>query len=445
MKLLAGLAVLALIASGVARPAASACTDQTLCHPEALAAFFHALDDTQAGTRTTPVHVLQIGDSHTANEMISSPLRQRLQTRFGTGGRGVLPPGHPYWGFAPAGVDIVQSPGWRVEASFAIPARPSQGQDAVYAGLPPFGLSGWRLTSDLPGASLTLNADLGSDFDRAVVCVLMRPGAGTMTLTSNEAVQSFPLAAPQAKPACLTAQFAGPRKHLSLTTQGGPVSITSWATFAAGRGVVWSNLGVPGTQLSDFAARDDSVVAAELAAYAPDLIILAYGTNEGFDRDVDMAAYELLARQQVERIKRLAPAAAILVMGPPDADTVRPDIPEDGKADLGFACAPLTDAETQNYGALVSSRSASLARWYPPANLEGVRAAMGRAADAEGVAFWNWSARLGGPCSAHRMSQADPREVRGDHIHFTAEGGERVADLLLGDIMAARTAQAGGR
>jgi lysophospholipase L1-like esterase len=440
VRRLGGLIVLAFVTLAAAQPAASACTEQTLCHPEALAPFFRALDEMQAGRRAAPVHVLQIGDSHTANEMIASPLRQRLQTRFGTGGRGVLPPGHPYWGFAPAGVDVVQSPGWRVEASFAMPARPSANQAAVYAGPPPFGLSGWRLTSETPGAWLTLDADAGSDFDRAVVCALARPSAGTLTLTSDETVQSFPLDGPATQPTCVTAHFPGPRKHLRLTADGGPVSILSWATFASGRGVAWSNLGVPGSQLRDFAARDDAMIAAELAAYAPDLIVLAYGTNDGFDRDVDEGSYESLALAQIERLKRFAPGAAILVVGPPDADRVRPDIPEDGKADAGFSCAPLTEAEARDYGALVAARSPALARWYPSPSLEAVREAQGRAADAEGVAFWNWGARLGGPCSAHRMSQADPREVRGDHIHFTAEGGERVADLLLEDILSARSA-----
>jgi hypothetical protein len=116
---------------------------------------------------------------------------------------------------------------------------------------------------------------------------------------------------------------------------------------------------------------------------------------------------------------------------------VRPDIPEDGKADLGFACAPLSPSEIADYNALVAEHNPELARWYPPVNLGVVREAQRQAAAAEGVAFWDWSARMGGPCSAHHLSQADPRLVRGDHIHFTTAGGDLVADLLSQDLMRA--------
>ena len=57
-----------------------------LCQAEALASFFEALAATEAGTRDQPVHVLQVGDSHTAGDRITGKLRVELQRRFGRAG-----------------------------------------------------------------------------------------------------------------------------------------------------------------------------------------------------------------------------------------------------------------------------------------------------------------------------------------------------------------------
>ena len=218
------------------------------------------------------------------------------------------------------------------------------------------------------------------------------------------------------------------------------MTLYSVATDRRRPGIILSNLGVSGSQLGDFAARDDGVLKAELAAYAPDLIILAFGDNEGFSAGLDPAAYEALARAQIARLKRLAPGAAILLVGPPDAETIRPDIPEDGIRNKGFSCAPLTEAERADYPERVARRDPALARWYAPPNLALAREAERRAAVASGAAFWDWSARMGGDCSAHAWRLLDPPAMRGDHVHFTSEGGDAVAGLLYADLAAAAAA-----
>jgi lysophospholipase L1-like esterase len=200
--------------------------------------------------------------------------------------------------------------------------------------------------------------------------------------------------------------------------------------------VVLANMGVVGTQLSDFAGRDDQALRAELEAYRPDLIILAFGVNEGYRPVVDGDAYAALLRREIARLKRLSPGAAVLVLGAPDADTVRPDIYGTGRA-AAFGCAPLSAGESADYDRLAALRSPSLLRWFPPAGLAAVRAAQRRAAAEAGVAFWDWQARMGGPCSAHALAKADPPLMRGDHIHFTPEGGVWLSGLLDADLMAA--------
>ena len=115
-------AVLALALSGPA-PAQTAYVPQAvpsagmpvcpggLCQTEALAGLFEALAATEAGQRKRPVHILQIGDSHTAGDRITGAVRAALQVRFGNGGRGVLPPGIPYDGYRPMQVQATVASG----------------------------------------------------------------------------------------------------------------------------------------------------------------------------------------------------------------------------------------------------------------------------------------------------------------------------------------------
>ena len=430
-----GLAALALAGLAAAHSARAQACDQSLCGAPALSPVFRALEAVKGGHRERPVHIIQIGDSHTANDYIAGALRDQLQFKFGHGGRGVLAPGIPYRGFDARLVQISQTGDWRTELSFApTPSAAHPEQPHLYTAPPPFGLSGYRLTSPGP-ATLTLDAENGAVFTRAVVCALTGPGAGAITLSAGAAHERFPLAAGAVQPVCHTLHSAVAQHQLRLATDGGPVSLLSWATFGDNGGVALSNLGVSGTQLKDFAGRDDGVIAAEFEAYKPDLIVLAYGTNEGYGSSVDTVAYEALLRDQLKRLKRLSHDTPVLVLGAPDAETLRPDLY--GTGGTFPQCAPLSDDEQHSYAQLIAQHSPRLARWYPPAGLDAIRIVQKRAALAEGAAFWDWGGRMGGDCSAHAWRQLDPPAMRGDHVHFTSEGGDAVAALLYGDLMAA--------
>ena len=411
---------------------------QPITDARALSPFFRVLSAMQSGQRQEPVRIIQIGDSLTANDYITTGLRAQLQARFGAGGRGPMTVGSPYRGYHPDQVETDQTEGWRMEASFA--GKGSGGPDFVSPG--PFGLSGWRLSTDQPGQTATLDAHVGAFFDQATLCGLARPGGGAVEMTAGDQRERIDFNTAAQEVVCHTVHYPTVRSHLDVTTEGGPVSLLSWSTERAAAGIVLSNMGVAGTQLSDFAGRDDQALRAEFDAYEPDLILLAYGVNEGYRPVVDGEAYESLLRHEIERLKRLAPSAAIMVLGTPDADTVRPDIYGTGRA-AAFGCAPLSTEEAANYEQLAAARSPSLLRWFPPVGLATVRSAQRRAAAEEGVAYWDWEARMGGPCSAHALVHADPPLVRGDHIHFTPEGGQWLGGRLAADLTAAYAS--GGR
>lgn len=392
-----------------------------LCDAKALAPYFEALQTAKAKGRP-PLHILQIGDSHSAGDNISGARREALQARFGVGGRGVLPPGRPFDGFNPHEVMVEQSDGWALQTTLSSAAR-----DPLTR--PRFGLSGYRLSSLQAGASLTLTAEPAAAFTRVVVCAEHAPGAGAFTLTVGETITRVALATDTTddKPGvgCTSVQTSSPQTQAKLVAEAGMVTLTSWGVFGEDGGAVLSNLGVIGAQLRHFAQTDDAAVAEELKAYRPDLIVLAYGTNEGFDSGFDAGAYAQLMRGQIERLKRLSGGAPILVMGAPDAEKKKPEPPQAARRGRRHRKATYP--------------------WTAPPALAEVRAVQKRVALSEQVAFWDWAAGMGGKGAARRWSAADPALMRADHVHFTSAGGAAIAKALDADLDAAAKAFEGAR
>jgi lysophospholipase L1-like esterase len=81
--------------------------------------------------------------------------------------------------------------------------------------------------------------------------------------------------------------------------------------------------------------------------------------------------------------------------------------------------------------------------WATPPALAQVRGAQKRVALAEGAAFWDWAAGMGGKGAARRWSAAEPPLMRPDHVHFTAAGGAKIAQALDADLDAAAKALSG--
>src|SRR5437763_10708101 len=101
-----------------------------LCFAGSLEPFFARLRASGPGDGA-PVHIIQIGDSHSAGDMVTSGWRTRLQERYGAGGRGALAAGRPYKGYLTWGVTASQSAGWSGNASCG---------GAYREGAPPLGI-----------------------------------------------------------------------------------------------------------------------------------------------------------------------------------------------------------------------------------------------------------------------------------------------------------------
>ena len=234
------------------------------------------------------------------------------------------------------------------------------------------------------------------------------PGAGAVRFhtAGGEGVADF--VAPETGPICREIDLPTAAGAITLNPVGPGVALYGLWLATGGPGMIVSNLGVVGATLRDLAARDEAVTATELAYWRPQLIVLAFGTNEGFDDGLDGTAYEALLRGQIERMRRLAPAASLLLMGAPDAERT--------VADGGCSADGLRR---------------------PPPSLAVVRDVQRRVAADMGVAFWDWHGRMGGDCSADRLALMTEPHMRGDRVHFTSIGADWIGGVFAADLTAA--------
>jgi lysophospholipase L1-like esterase len=166
---------------------------------------------------------------------------------------------------------------------------------------------------------------------------------------------------------------------------------------------------------------------------SPTLIILAFGTNEGFGPPDKLGDYQSVYESRLAQFRQSLPGASIVVVGPPDADRLPDYCGMRGASRETVGCRPLSGAEASDYSQLLRNRSRSLCQWHPPAGLEIVKAAQQQAARRQGAYFWDWSSVQGGACGADRW--VGQGLGRGDHVHMYEAGYQLSAEKLFAELL----------
>lgn len=347
-----------------------------------------------------PVLILQIGDSHTANGAFTARMRELFAARFGDAGSGMLPPGVPYGYYRPVGI-AVRDDGWRRVTS--------------YSGAPgPFGLAGLRQHADFP-AEMTIEADQPGQMLRAGVEVLRQPGGGTLDVSVDDGAPVSTSTSGAEGARWIDAPASATGERLSVRARGdGPVDVLGWRIGGPVPGVQYANLGTIGATAELMAAWDPGIVAAELARLHPAMLVVAFGTNEGFKDDLDLDQYRQVYAAQLRALRAAAPDAAVVMLGPPDGERRL------WRGQSGTSC----DGTPIRAG------------WGVPPNLDPVREALRGIAAEERVFFWDWREAMGGACAMHRWAASDPPLAHADHVHLRSDGYRMTAEALFADLMA---------
>jgi lysophospholipase L1-like esterase len=244
------------------------------------------------------------------------------------------------------------------------------------------------------------------------VTALSQPGGGTMDVVASDGRHAT-LATQGHGEQAVTMRLpgTGDAGFVQAVAQGdGPVDVLSWTVGTGQPGVTWSNLGTIGATIEIVGRWSPALMRTEGAALSPALVVVAFGTNEGFKDSMDMEAYPGLVRDALRRLRAAMPGAAVLVLGPPSG--VRPV-----GAGRGTVC-PGT-------------------RFAVPANLPVVRRILHQVATAEGAYFWDWAAAMAvggeGDCAMVAWS-ADGRAAH-DHVHLLKPGYQQTAEALFAELM----------
>jgi lysophospholipase L1-like esterase len=384
---------------------------QPFFNVHALDSFFRALTAQQAqkasGTQSADVagppivRVLQFGDSHTAADIFTGEMRADIQARFGNGGLGFQYPGHPFAGYRLLGSSRSQTSGWE-----------TQGNRFTELGDGDTGLGGIAISTSRPGESVTVSTTC----ETLEVQYLRQPGGGTLDFSDN----GLPVA--QIKTATDVADDPGvdpsagvnvargagtftysctPGVHefQLITTASAPVRLLGLVTEQAG--VTYECLGINGAVAPLMLRWNQQMFADYLGQRNPDLIVLAYGTNEAAGSPSHNEEYAAEFHQLLQNLHRIVPGASILVLGPYDR-------------------------------ALKVGRGRH-ASWSTTYAIDRIIADQRAACRVDNCAFYDQRARMGGPgAMMHWVANA---YAQGDHTHLTGTGYRVLADALYRDLM----------
>jgi lysophospholipase L1-like esterase len=167
-------------------------------------------------------------------------------------------------------------------------------------------------------------------------------------------------------------------------------------------GVMLDALGINGARVTTALQWSEVHMAEQLRHRAPDLVVLAYGTNEAGD-DTSAATYERQLVDLLGRVARAVPTAACLVLGPPDRA-----------------------AKSDESGLLMTM----------PKLVEVIETQQ-RVARAAGCAYYSQFDAMGGAGSIVAWANEASSRAQRDYVHLTRDGYAFLANAFVADLVRA--------
>ncbi len=324
--------------------------------------------------------IVQLGDSHTAGGFLTDELRRILQQKWGDGGIGWVYPNQ----IKGQRNSLVNYSGrqWNILNHFR-------------KDIADFPLGGIVAQSSAQ-ENLQISAN-SSAYEPQNIMFMIKPlqvfstfnvidATGQVFTVSNQSETEWRnFTAKMSLPIQLNAP--------NQTWQVGLVNIENTQP----KGVIVSALGINGAKLSNSQGWRKNWYD-DLAQTEADLVILAYGTNEAFNPQLNVEETAQYWRQVIQNIHQKLPDAGILIVGAPESLTQK------GK---GCGTRPLRLTEMQKMQQEIAQE--------------------------QGAIYWSWQDAMGGECNMNQWIVKKWAQL--DGVHFTAIGYQKIGNQLAQKIM----------
>lgn len=362
--------------------------------PTVLDSFYARLARTDARYAGAITRVSQWGDSVVANDNVSSAVRFALQRRFGDAGHGFHLVAKPNASYRHRGVRFSDGESW----SRCYIINKCKANDGLYGlgGTTVWSAGGaesrWRTEDDLA---------FGQKVSRFEIWYRAQPKGGNLRVkVDGGEPQLVSTMADVAADAWHTIELPdGPHDIQLRAAGGGQVRLYGVVLERDVPGVVWDGM----EQLGAFASRmlyfDEEHLRTQVEHRDPALLVFMFGGNDLLIAPSQMGAYEQDFAAVLRRFRSGPNPPACLVMAPVD--------------------------HGQREGQRVISRP----------NVPKVVEAQRSAAMAEGCAFFDTVAAMGGEGSAARWRRSNPALLSGDLAHLTFAGQKVIGQMLYLALM----------
>ncbi|GEL70599.1 hypothetical protein MVI01_23830 [Myxococcus virescens] len=354
------------------------------CQEDGLAPYTRALAELREDARRTPVRVVHLGDSLVASDHITDLVRDRLQERFGAGGKGFLfitrPASAGRWTRSGRGSD-----GWEIERL----VDSKWPRDRV-------GWTGVAFSSEKGSQSTRYDVE-GSRV--AELFFLAQPASGSVQFSVDgkplQRIHTRGFSKNKSEAAFARVTLPQGAKSLTLTTSG-KVELHGMTLESGTPGVVYDTVGLLGGMAEVYLRAQPAAFRAQLRQRKPSLVVMMVGGNEAFFYSRDRTTLDEVRAQIKElmsRVRSNVPNAACLLMAPIDAGV------------RTMSGEVVSRRGTQEIGAIYREE-----------------------ARAAGCAFWDAYAAMGGEGSALRWLEEGL--MLDDLVHPRARGSDLLGHLF---------------
>jgi lysophospholipase L1-like esterase len=355
--------------------------------------FYSALLRTEEKQPGAITRISHFGDSPISGDLISGEARTLLQDKFGDAGHGYILVSKP-WDFYYHENVSMEGGGWKVGS----PVLPGGRGGAV-------GLGGASFTAESGSAYSeihTTRSGEGSSVARFSIYFRAQPHGGSFIASVDKGgPQEFSTQSDtKATDIATISVDDGPHKLKIVPKGDGPLTLFGVSLERTDPGVVYDTLGMLGGTVHHLTLFHEDTWEGDLQNRKPDLVILNFGTNESNYGYLGFADYVHSYETVIGRIRATLPGVSILIMSPMD----RGARDDDGDI-VTIPSIPLLVAAQQHI------------------------------ARADGVAFFDTFAVMGGMGTMARWYDEHPRLVTGDFTHPTYTGAQQLGTALVDALL----------